>query len=214
MGEFFSLDYVKDVGGQIDGIMHIGAHYAEEADDYKNHTKKVVWFEAHPAYARQMQARLENFQDQIGFTALLSDVSAEKVDFWITADEFASSVLKPAYHQVQNPHAPITDKITLETERFDILWPVLAVAYGLDLADYNMLVLDTQGSELKVLRGMGDFVSNFSIIQAEYSTVEFYEDGPRLQDIDSYLEGFNFSRVFPTSRNELIHGDALYVKGR
>lgn len=213
MGEFFSLDYVQDVGGKIKGIMHIGAHHAEEADEYKNYAEKVVWFEAHPAYARQMQARLESFQNQIGFTALLSDVSGEKVDFWITADEFASSVLKPAYHQIQNPHAPITDKITLETEKFNLLWPLLEAAYDVDIVDYNMLVLDTQGSELKVLKGMGDYVSAFSIIQAEYSTVEFYEDGPRLEDIDAYLKEYGFTRVFPRNGHELIHGDALYVKG-
>lgn len=210
MTEYFDLDYVAEqMGEPITGIVHIGAHYAEEAAEYHERGIPAIWFEAHPSYAQKMFENLAQFPNQLGFEALLSDVTGETVDFWTTADEYASSMLKPAYHQIQNPHAYVNGKIRLGTIRYDEAMNTIREQHRVTRKfDYNVLLLDVQGAELKVWNGMGEYRSGFKAIISEYSTVEFYEGVPQLEDLDRAYEGF--VRVYPDK--PIIHGDALYVR--
>lgn len=213
MPEFFSFDYVKEqFPGEITGVVHIGAHYAEEAWEYDALGWKALWFEAHPEYAKKMRENLNYYKDQYGFEVCLSDTDGEQVEFWTTADEYASSMLKPKLHQQQNPHAFINGKIELTTIRFDTLWNTFGALHPeIPLSDYNLLVLDVQGAETKVFKGMGNYIKNFKGIISEYSTVEFYEDVPQLTDLDQLYGEFDFVRVFPQQDQILWHADALYV---
>lgn len=209
--EFFSLNYVAEqMGKPITGIVHIGGHYAEEAPDYHARDIYGLWFEAHPEYFQKMQANTDQYSTQQSVNALLSDADDEVVTFYITADEFASSMLKPAQHQVQNPHAYLSDEITLVTHRFDSLMGSDGQNFSWLAANYNLLVLDVQGAELKVWNGMGEYQKCFKAIVSEYSTVEFYEGVPRIEDLDRAYEGFE--RVYPEPGQELIHGDGLWVR--
>jgi hypothetical protein len=207
MPEYFSLGYVEDqMGEAIRGVIHIGAHHAEERDDYHTYGLPVYWVEGHPEYAKVMFENLKGYPEQLGAQLLLSDVDDEEVDFWITADEYASSMLKPALHQEQNPHAYTTGSIKLNTTRFDTFVRDCGVAHF--MGQYNLLVLDVQGAETKVWKGMGIWQDQFKAIISEYSTVEFYEGVPRLEELDATYEGF--TRVYPDE--PLMHGDALYVR--
>ena len=207
MSEYFDLSYIEEqMGEKITGVIHVGAHYAEEAEEYASLKVPVVWFEGHPTYAAEMMQRLKKYDNQIGVPILLSNKDDETVDFWITADEYASSMLKPSYHQIQNPHAKIVDRIWLKARRFDAVWPIM----DLDILNYNLLVLDVQGAEARVWEGMSDLTSGFKAIVSEYSTVEFYEGVPKLSDLDLMYDGFE--RIDPKPGTEHIHADALYVR--
>ena len=209
MPEYFDFDYLKEqVQVPIKGVVHIGAHYAEEAWEYNREGWQALWFEAHPDYVSNMFSNLDNYANQFGYNLCLSDVDEEEVTFWTTKDEYASSMLKPAWHQIQNPHAYINGSIQLQTTRFDT-W---ADSQEIDLSLYNLLVLDVQGSEDKVFRGMGDHVDKFDGLISEYSTVEFYENVPRLIDLDKLYGDKGFNRVYPDESNTLAHGDALYIR--
>lgn len=202
--EYFGIHHIEQWCGtaSIRGVVHIGGHTGEEANNYNY--ADVVWVEAHPEYYKRMVSHISAYGQHHHVNACLSDTE-EVVQFWVTADEFASSFLHPGYHQVQNPHAPVVDSLSLQTERFDTLWPRM----GYDKLDINMAVVDTQGSELKVLKGMGDFLGQFDIIVTEYSTVpNFYIGGAMLEDLDAYLA--DFQRVYPD--DPIMHGDAVYVR--
>ena len=204
--EYFGIHDIEQWCGtaSIRGVVHIGGHTGEEANNYNY--PHVVWIEAHPEYFDRMRDHLSCSQYHYHYTmnACLSDVE-EIVEFWVTADEFASSFMHPGYHQVQNPHAPVVDSFPMLAERFDKVWQ----REGFDNLDINMAVIDTQGSELKVLKGMGDFLGQFDIIVTEYSTVpNFYIGGAILEEIDTYL--VDFRRVYPD--DPIMHGDAVYVR--
>lgn len=203
MAEFFDWKYVQSFGVPVKGIIHIGAHMGQEAEEYSTITSNVVWFEAHPEYAQKLFKAIGPY-GQAGYECAMSDVDDNEVEFFITADEVASSLLKPAYHQIEHPHAYLTGSIKILTHRFDTIWPTL----GYDIKDFNALVLDTQGSEMKVMHGMGGYLNAFDIIATEYSTVEFYEGGARLEEIECFLA--EFTRVYPDE--PVMHGDALFVR--
>jgi FkbM family methyltransferase len=212
MPEYFSFDYIKEqVSKPITGVVHIGAHYAEEAWEYDALGWSALWFEAHPDYCHAMYENLLNYPEQKGYELCLSDVDDEEVKFWVTRDEYASSMLKPAWHQVQNPHALISGYAMLKTTRFDT-WANTNNASWIKWDRYNLLVLDVQGAEDKVFRGMGDYVDKFDGLISEYSTVEFYEEVPQLSDLDKLYGSRGFKRVYPDETNVLVHGDALYIR--
>jgi FkbM family methyltransferase len=60
------------------------------------------------------------------------------------------------------------------------------------------LKIDTQGFELKVLKGFGDYLNLAKVVLLECSLVESYTDRPLLNDIVLYMEknGFCVSGIF------------------
>lgn len=201
------IDYIKNNNIKVTGIMHFGAHYAEECAQYRNlYNVPVLWFEAHPAYAAKMMQALRPYPEQKGFEACMSNIDNQKVEFWTTADEYASSMLKPAYHQIQNPHALINGKIELNAVRFDTFAKTNLNEF--DMSKFNVVILDVQGAEKMVWEGMGEYQKNVEILISEYSTNEFYENVPRLNDLD--IAYANFTRIYPNDSQIAIHSDALY----
>lgn len=75
----------------------------------------------------------------------------------------------------------------------------------LDIADYQVLVLDTQGSELLVLHGSAGLLNAFTYVKTEVPDFEAYEGCCQLRDINLFMEthGFKeFSRKEFASRVE------------
>jgi FkbM family methyltransferase len=212
VNEFFDLELLVEHGVEPEGIVHIGAHYGQEAGHYRKYVgEKVAWVEAHPDYYAKLADNPE-LGSQLAVNACISNVTGETVDFYITKDEYASSLLKPEFHQVQNPHAPITGKIQVTTTTYsDLLDNLTSPQDRLLFENANVLVLDVQGAEIMVLEGMGS-LDQFDAVATEYSTVEFYEGGPRLADLDEFLGAAGFRRVFPNEEQVIIHADALYVR--
>jgi FkbM family methyltransferase len=208
MSEFFSYDFIKEqIGKPITGIVHIGAHYAEERWEYHALEWKALWFEAHPIFAQQMKQNLTVFDDQHGYEAVLYDKDNETVDFWVTQNEVASSILKPAVIQEWFPdYAAVTAKLSLNTTRFD----TFIESNKISLESYNLLSLDVQGSEDKVWKGIGKYQDQFDAIISEYSLIEYYENVPQLYDLDKLFIGFE--RVFPLEPPEFAHADALFIR--
>jgi FkbM family methyltransferase len=207
MPELFTYEDVLNASDHlIMGVVHIGAHYGEEAKEYREYNWPVTWFEGHPEYATKLKDKLKDYVRQDSYEALLSDVDDEEVSFWVTKDEFASSILKPEIHQLRFPHAQISHQVQLRTKRYD----TFVEEQNLPQLNYHLLVLDVQGSELNVWNGMGKYQDCFNVIISEYSTVEYYKDGPRLHDLDNAYKGFK--RVYPKDSDIREHGDSLYVR--
>lgn len=203
MNESFDLTLV-DHYTVPKGIVHIGAHHAEELSSYRG--LPTVWVEGHPEYAQVLAKKVARLPGQIAIEAVLSDEEGE-VDFFITRDEFASSLLQPQEHTSYFPHAGLKESIKVKTVRFD----TMVEAHGLDMSQYNVLVLDVQGVEDKVIRGMGKYSTHFPIIITEFFlTNDMYRGNTTLGDLDLLLKD-DYRRVYPQVVNKLI-GDALYVR--
>jgi len=213
MNEFFGLGFLLENGVSPRGILHIGAHYGEEASHYRGFVgDNVTWVEAHPDFAAKLKANPE-LGGQRAHEACLFDSDGEEVEFFVTKDEYASSLFRPAYHTVQNPHAPVTHSIKVSTVTWGFFYNSLSAEDRGVIDGANILVLDTQGSELPILRSMESILGQFDAIVTEYSSVEFYHGGTRLTELDSFLET-DWVRVYPddSMTEALFHADALYLR--
>jgi FkbM family methyltransferase len=197
----------------FNGVIHIGGHQGEEAQDYANNgVQRVVWVEANKSLMRHLFDKTrQHTMKQEYLNYCLSDVDDEKVTFNIANNGQSSSMLELGKHKELYPHIQYTKKIELVTKRFD----TIAVNHKIDMKQYDFVNLDVQGAELKVLKGFGNLFTEYSNIKAIYSeinTEEIYIGCARLPELDSYLFKFGFKRVAHKMEQNDGWGDAIYVR--
>ncbi|MGF1583134.1 MAG: FkbM family methyltransferase [Gemmataceae bacterium] len=191
------------------GIIHIGAHYAEEREVYKRTgAENVLWIEADPAHMSQLTTNLESYPGNKAIQACLTDVDGQKTSFYRTTNNGeSSSVLPMGLHQdlFQNIH--VSGETTLTTKTFQ----KLVEEEDINVEDYDLLVVDVQGAELLALRGFGELLHKFDAIWIEVNLKELYQGCVLLPELDEFLAGHGFSR-----RETLItrqeYGDGFYLR--
>ena len=77
----------------------------------------------------------------------------------------------------------------------------------------NFLNIDIQGAELLALKSMGNILNNFDYLYLEVNKEEVYKDCALVEEIDEYLDKYNFKRV-ELEWTFASWGDALYIKNK
>ena len=116
---------------------------------YDKYGLSVVWVEAIPAIYAELTRNIQPYPKQTAVQAILTDKVGDKVNFNIASNsgEF-SSIFDLALHTDIWPEVNYVAKIELQTDTLDHL----LIERGLD-GPVDALILDTQGSELLVLKG-------------------------------------------------------------
>jgi FkbM family methyltransferase len=150
----------------------------------------------------------------------------ERRTFNVTSSAACSSLLKPD-HAFLAPFGELSREfhvdrqLDVETVTLDECLP----AHGIESADF--LKLDTQGSELDILRGADRMLRGHVVgVQVEVEFAPIYVGQPLFADIDVFLRGHGFvlfdlsryrvrrptvAKQTPT-RGQLLWGHALYLK--
>jgi hypothetical protein len=82
---------------------------------------------------------------------------------------------------------------------------------GMPIGYYNFLNIDVQGTELNVLKSLGDQLGKLDYIYLEVNDLEVYKKCALLPEIDSYLSTVEFIRI-KTHMTKGHWGDAFYIK--
>lgn len=82
---------------------------------------------------------------------------------------------------------------------------------GLDVHCLDYLKIDTQGSELDILEGLGDYRP--FLINTEVSIVPLYERQPLAYEIDAFLGSLGYLRCFDQCRSFNAFGDVKAPSG-
>lgn len=200
-------------GNAFSGVIHIGAHGAEEAEDYgRNGVQKVFWIEANPNLMQKIHDNCVKYvSENFLCNACVSDVDDEKVTFNFANNGHSSSMLSLGTHARMYPHIQYVGALEMETKRFDTI--LKQCPPEIKFEDYSFINIDVQGAELKVLKGFGDLLKldNIKGIYTELNFEEVYKDCAFAYQIDEYLEQFGFDRV--ASRGECVQwGDGLFLR--
>jgi len=186
------------------GVLHIGAHLAEESIAYESFGwLPVIWIEANPTLVKIMKDNLHPSKHTI-FQAAISDINGEKENIYLSNNSQSSSMLKFKLHEKYYKNIKIVDKLEVVTYRIDRL---------LNFQDIpNFINLDIQGMELRALKGFGNHLSKVDYIYSEVNKKELYSECALIDEIDSFLENKGFKRI--TARFYLRQGwgDALYIR--
>lgn len=171
----------------VSGIIHVGAHHGQEFDDYQNYFRSGItihWFEPVKESYQKLIENLGTQPNNYFYNLGLGPENTRKKIWKDKGNEGqSSSFLKPIKHLEIFPH------ISFETESEEIEVFKLDDLY---IRNSNMLVLDTQGYELEVLKGSSETLAHINHIFCEVNNDEVYEGCPRMEDIDSFLRPFGF----------------------
>jgi len=196
---------------RIKGLIHIGAHVGQETNRYAENDLNVLWVEPNPEIFPILVENIKNHPRQRAVPALLTDVEGQSYPFHISSNNGASSsILGVGRHEEIWPEVSMTKTITVESTTL----ASLVKRENLDMANYDGLVIDTQGTELLVLKGGAALLNRFKFIRAEAADFELYKDCCRLADLDSFLgeHGFRRIRTYPFAQKAGVGSccDAVY----
>lgn len=188
---------MRDADVTPEGICHVGAHEAQEVPLYQELGFQSIYLvEADPILAEDLQSR---YGYTNGITVLPFAVGAERgcLPFHrVLRDQQYNSLLEPIdLGNVQKFEVPI--------------WPLRE--WISSFTPVNVLVVDTQGSELQVLEGAD--LRAIEMIVIEVGTKAKYDGQPMREDVESYMETHGWRMV-----HEWPHGpraiwfDQVYVK--
>jgi FkbM family methyltransferase len=176
--------YQYQVLKKVKGIIHVGANIGQERDRYAAHGLSVAWIEPIDDVFVRLQENITGYKKQAAYRYLVADKDNEVHTFNVASnDGSSSSILELGQHKdifpdigyVRSFKMPSTTLTTL-VEREQI-----------EMNQFDMLVMDTQGSELLVLKGADHLLPYFQHIQTEAADFEAYKGCCRVADLEDYL---------------------------
>ena len=130
----------------------------------------------------------------------------------------------PEASSLYRPNAPLI-KRWRQDGTFDVVSEVRIDCVTLEqmlaqagISHVDLIKMDTQGSELDILLGGGDYIGKISIIKCELEFVELYECQPMFDDVVRELSqrGFRFINFFDGANvhEKRIWNDGIFIRKR
>lgn len=184
-------------------VLHIGGHFAEEANLYREKgIKRAVFIEGDPTIFPFLQDALHNHSDYSCILAMLSNGNEES-EFHVASNEGASSsLLKPKRHVIERPDITFEEKKLVQTTTLD----------SMELGSFDLVVLDVQGAELLVIEGGAVTIGQAKAIWIEVNAGSMYEGAADSSEIVKALSK-NYVPLY-MNMNENKWGDALFIHRR
>jgi FkbM family methyltransferase len=198
----------------VSGVIHVGANTGQERFLYNKFRLQVVWIEPIPEIFRFLQSNIAGFPRQQAIQSLVTDRDDIECPFHVANNQGQSSSIFDL-----NLHKDMWPEITVERTiilRSVTLATVLAKEH-IDPLKYDALVMDTQGSELLVLKGALPVLENFKYIKTEVADFASYTGCCTIAEIDSFLNRRAYHIISKTrlaSRTGVgSYYDVVYKKG-
>ena len=199
-------DLVKKYNMHISGIIHVGAHYGEEVQDYIDEgVQDMILFEPLSENFDILKENVRDLNGNIeGYQVALGTQREGTTTMYVSDNEKqSSSILKPKVHLTHHPNVkfPTTEEVELATLDQYFCY------------NYNFINMDVQGYELEVLRGGLETLKQVDYVYCEVNRDEVYEHNAYVQEIDEFLSDYDMIRVETDWAGD-IWGDALYIKAK
>jgi FkbM family methyltransferase len=185
----------------IRGIVQVGANTGQECELFRRYTSNFICFEPLPGPFQKLQSVNPDIKC---YNFALGEINEIKSMNIASNNGESSSFLKPINHIHEFPNIHFILKSDFEIKRFDSL--------DISLEGFNVLISDTQGYEINVLKGFGKMIESFDFIMTEYIDSNMYANDSKQIDIANYLKdyGFEVCQVYPESSG--TWGNILFKK--
>lgn len=174
---------------RVTGVIHVGANSGGERDAYAARGLEVLWVEPIPEVFARLERNIKPHARQKALMALVTDEDGREYDFHVSSNHGASSsIFELARHRELWPHVDFSSTIRLTS----VTLPTLLAREGIDPSRYQALVLDTQGSELLILRGAEPLLRGLRYVKTEVADFESYAGCCRLAEMDAFMRQQGF----------------------
>lgn len=186
------------------GVLHVGAHLAEEASDYENFGwAPVIWVEAQPNLVKILNSKLNPLLHKV-IEAAVWEKNGVPLKLHIASNSQSTSLLNFGSHTDSYPDITYISEIDVSTKRLDSIIKIDEMP--------NFINLDIQGVELSAIKSLGLLLDAVDYIYTEVNKVEVYEGCTLVDDLDRYLLAEGFKRVTTRWYSKQGWGDALYMR--
>jgi len=169
---------------RVSGVIHVGANTGQERKRYARRGLAVLWIEPIPEVFETLRANLREFERQRAVEYLVTDKDGAEYEFHIANnDGLSSSIMEFKDHRDIWPEVAYTSAIKLRS----VTLKSLLEKEGIDPAQYDALIMDTQGSELLVLRGAESILRNFKYVKLEIADFEAYAGCCQLPEMEAFM---------------------------
>jgi FkbM family methyltransferase len=195
---------VKKYSLKINGVIHVGAHWGEECDEYSQlGIKNIALIEPCAKAFNILKQKFSGHHHIKLFNYACTTTAGTAVMFTETANKGQSnSLLEPVNHLKYYPEIKFNSTEIVKTVRLDAL--------GLH-SKYNMLNIDVQGAEAGVLLGASGILAQIDYVYTEVNQdgANLYKNAVGVTELDNILR--EFDRV-ETNWVNAGWGDALYIR--
>jgi FkbM family methyltransferase len=182
---FAPNDYLKS----CKGVIHVGANTGQERDIYRQYGLNVFWIEPIPEIYHRLLTNIATYQNQRACMSLITDKDdADYILHIANNDGASSSILSLHHHRDIWPSIEYERDIHLKSQTL----PAALSKSGANQVEYDALVIDTQGTELLVLKGAVSLLRRFKYIKTEAANFESYQGCATIGDIVTYLRPYGF----------------------
>jgi len=198
-------DLVTVWGVEPRGVLHVGAHEAEEADAYAAAGWQPVWWvEMLPDKCAVLSAKFRDDPLNRVLQGACWDEDGVALDVFRASNGQSSSLLAPRDHLRDHPDVSFHKTAPILTTRLDSLLPATAT--------FDLVNLDLQGAELRALRGLGRHLAQVKWAYVEVNTRPLYASCCLVDELDRFMASAGFRRVATRMAGPWSGwGDALYV---
>lgn len=195
---------VKKYSIKADGCIHVGCHYAQEHPDYvAAGIKRFVYIEPCAATFNVLKNKFSAHHHIQLFNVACGEVECEQVMYTGSQNEGQSnSLLKMQKHLQIHPGITLPNTELVTVKRLDSL--------GLAHKGYQLLVMDCQGFEGRVLKGATETLKQMNYIYTEVNRDEVYHGCTLVDEMDNLLH--EFDRVETGQWVGGMWSDALYIR--
>jgi FkbM family methyltransferase len=195
----------------VDTVVHVGANCGQERDQYAKYGLNVFWVEPIPAVFEELQSALQAFPRQKAYKALILDRDGLTHTLHVASNNGASSsIFELAEHRQLWPEISFTYDIRIES----ITLATLVKTHSINLGTRAALILDTQGSELLVLKGATELLPRFKFVKTEVADFDSYAGCCKLSDLLPFMNQHGFAEIrrdaFKTSPGIGTYYDVLF----
>lgn len=171
------------------GVVHVGGSVGQERDIYQAKGLDVLWFEPIPISFHHLKTNISAYPKQRAFQLAATDEDDKTYEFYVTSNMDSSSLLHLAEHRSEWSHISCTQTIQVAGITLDTFFK----RNSFNPFNFQALVLDTQGSELKVLKGATELLSTVQFIEVEVADFEIYTGCALLEEMQIFMDdrGFN-----------------------
>jgi FkbM family methyltransferase len=170
---------------RVRGVVHVGAHIGEERDVYARYGLDVIWIEPNPTAFNQLCKNISTLPKQRAVNHLVTDRDGVKYSFNVRGT--SSSILEFGRASEIWPGVTTQATIALNSVTLDTLLG--------DDDRYQAIVLDTEGSELLVLKGATRLLPKIRNVLTEAADFESYVGCAQVDDIVNFMSDFDFKLI-------------------
>jgi FkbM family methyltransferase len=197
----------------VTGVLQVGANTGQEVPLFlANGVQTATLIEPLDGPFAALKERCAGLPGYVLAQALCGPKDGEEVEFHVASNNGeSSSILKPTRHLQDHAWVTFPQVVRVKTVTLDAV--VTAVSsYRPEIAgSTNLLYMDVQGAELKVLLGAANVLNSVSYIYTEVGVGGSYQDDVELLDLLKFVRAHNF-KLYDLQSEHFGFGNALLVK--